>query len=153
MFSELTQYGARVQELQVAAYAENTRATLLTYANKYRLFCLTHGTTPFPVGYQVLEAYIAFLLLDLRSSESIKNYISRLKTLHKIASFDTQVFDHPAIQLMQRGLRRLMAHVMRQAALITPEILKKIAAVVDRSQQEQVVVYTALLLGFYLFLR
>ena len=51
------------------------------------------------------------------------------------------------------GLKRVMPHAIKQAEPITPEILLKLSKVVNYRDQVEMVAWTGLLLGFYMFLR
>ena len=51
------------------------------------------------------------------------------------------------------GLKRSMDHVVKQAAPITPQLLVRLAKVVNYKDKVEAIAWTATLLGFYLFLR
>ncbi len=146
-------FGEQVRLLQVSAFAESTRSTLLTHGNKYHIYCETYKLVPFPVTLPQLEDYLAYLSVTLTSAEAVGGYVSGFKTLHKVAGFHTGVFEHPSIKLMLKGLKRVMQHVVQQARPVTPELLKRLAQQVDKNSEEQKVIFLALLLGFYLFLQ
>ena len=51
------------------------------------------------------------------------------------------------------GLKRIMTHEVKQAEPVTPELLLKLSKVVNYRDKVEIVAWTALLLGFYMFLR
>ncbi len=53
---------------------------------------------------------------------------------------------------MLRGLPRIMHHVTKQARPMTPQLLRCISQQVDHTSDKQVVVFMALLVGFFIFL-
>ena len=57
------------------------------------------------------------------------------------------------MKMFTTGLKRVMPHAVKQAEPVTPEILLRISKVVNYRDQVELVVWTALLLGFYMFLR
>ena len=51
------------------------------------------------------------------------------------------------------GLKRSMDHVVKQAEPITPQLLLRMSKVVNYKDKIEIIAWTALLLGFYMFLR
>lgn len=95
---------------------------------------------------------MAFLTFTLKTAASVTNYISGLKKLHGYARVPFPQCTANVDSVFQ-GVKRLLAHETKQAEPITPQILKRIASRVNGSCPAQVVAFTALVVGFYLFLR
>ena len=57
------------------------------------------------------------------------------------------------MKMFTAGLKRMMPHAVKQAEPITPELLMKLGKVVNYKDQVEMVAWTGLLLGFYMFLR
>ena len=57
------------------------------------------------------------------------------------------------MQMFTTGLKRVMQHTVKQAAPVTPLILLKMSKVVNYRDKIEVIAWTAVLLGFYMFLR
>jgi len=51
------------------------------------------------------------------------------------------------------GIKKIKKHTVQRAAIMTPRILKDIGSTIDKTDVFQVVAWTAVLIGFYLFLR
>ena len=51
------------------------------------------------------------------------------------------------------GIKRAMPHAVKQAEPVTPELLTRLCKVVNFKDQVEMVAWTGLLLGFYMFLR
>lgn len=141
-----------VVELAQKGPAPSSWRNLKTHARKYRTFCELLSIAPFPLSEQNLCRYMAFLTFTLTSADSVLNYLSGLKKLHGFAKIPFPKFS-AYVDLVYQGVKRLLAHQVNQAEPITPQILKRIAQLVDRNDQKQVVTFTAMVVGFYLFLR
>ena len=57
------------------------------------------------------------------------------------------------MQMFSTGLKRVMQHEVKQAAPVTPAILLRLSKVVNYRDLVDLVSWTGLLLGFYMFLR
>ena len=57
------------------------------------------------------------------------------------------------MQLFTTGLRRTMQHAVKQTVPIMPQLLIKLSKVVNYKDKIEVIAWTAVLLGFYMFLR
>lgn len=141
-----------VREFVQAGPSQGYWANLRTHARKYQEFCETTGVQPFPCDEDQACRYIAFLTLTLTSPDSVANYVSGLKKLHTFARLRTPTYSD-YLNTMLMGVRRIMRHVIQQAEPFTPEILAMMASKVDQHNVKQVVCFTALLIGFFLFLR
>lgn len=62
-------------------------------------------------------------------------------------------FSAPNLELLLRGIKMELMCAVKQSKPITPRILWEIYQLIDTGNPFHVVCYTALLLGFYLFLR
>lgn len=141
-----------VKEFTAAAYSEGHRRNLRTYSGKYREFCQLLNLTPFPTSETQMARYIAYLTLTLTSPKSISNYVAGVKKLHAYARLPTPVYTD-YLNIVMDGVTRVLNHVANQAPPITPNMLKKIARLVNKKDIRQVVIFTAMLVAFYLFLR
>lgn len=141
-----------VVELAQGGPAWGSWRNLVTHSNKYREFCNLLNIIPFPISEQNLCRYMAFLTFSLMSADSVLNYITGLKKLHAFARLKFPEIT-PYTRTVFQGVKRLLAHHVQQSEPITPEILKRISEHVNMNNHKEVVMFTALVLGFYLFLR
>lgn len=125
---------------------------LLTHSRKFQRFCNLLNIAPFPISEQNFCRYMAYLTFSLTSSDSVLNYISGVKKLHAYAKIPMPVFSK-YVDAVFSGVKRLLAHQIKQAEPVTPHILRQMSALVDLQDEKQVVCFTALVVGFYLFLR
>lgn len=141
-----------VNDFVTSAYSDGHWDNLVTYSAKYQEFCELLNLIPFPLEENQLCRYIAYLTLSLRSPKSIRNYVSGVKKLHAFARIKLPEYSE-FVNILLDGVTRVLDHVAVQAPPITPEMLKKISALVDLTDTKQVVIFTAMLTAFYLFLR
>ena len=87
------------------------------------------------------------------SLDSVNNYLSGIRTCTALLGFDTPDTNDRQMKMFSTGLKRAMPHSIKQAEPMTPEILVKLSRVVNYSDQVEVVAWTGVLLGFYMFLR
>lgn len=147
-----TLFDDMVVELAQGGPAPSSWRNLKTQAKKYRTFCELLAVNLFPINETNLCRYMAFLTFTLTSADSVRNYLSGLKKLHGYAKIPFPQFSAYA-DIVFQGVKRLLAHQIKQAEPITPSILKRIAALVDQNDPRQVTIFTAMVVGFYLFLR
>lgn len=141
-----------VQEFVNSAYSTGHRRNLCTMSAKYQQFCELLNLQPFPAHETQLARYIAYLTLTLKSPKSIQNYVSAVKKLHHFARIPVPNYSG-YLDIVMDGVKRVLDHVTIQAPAITPDMLKAIAFIVDQKDNKQLVIFTAMLLAFYLFLR
>lgn len=93
------------------------------------------GLKVFPVSDHVICLYIQFLSSHFKSPDSVKQYVSGLRTIHKLLGMYFPSSDSIEIRLTIRGMSRLKQHVPRKAAPVTVELLKDIRSLLDLSSQ------------------
>ena len=136
-----------------AAYATGTRKNLKTQWESYLLFCVYFGLAYLPISTENLSLYSQFLSRSMRSAQTIKNYISGVKTMNLILGYSADHLNSFIINLGLKGIAREHPHCIRQAKPITPNILLEIFSVLDMSKSENVVYWCLLLFAFFLFAR
>ncbi len=138
---------------QQNAYAKGTVKNLLCQWKKFVSFTHNLSCSSFPVSVDILCLYIQFLSRSLSSPQSVRNYVSGLKTVHSLCGVAFPSSNDILVRLTLRGLDRSLCHVPRRALPITPQILRKIYRVLDVSVPEQAVLWCLYLFLFYLFAR
>lgn len=135
------------------AYAENTFKNLRTQWETFLMFCFYFKLEPLPVTVDTLCLYAQFLNRSFQSPQSIRNYLSGVKTLHSILEIEYPKSNLLQLNLMLRGISRSKQHVIKKAAPITPEILKDIYKFLDFDNTFDTVIWALFLLMFFLMAR
>ena len=89
----------------------------------------------------------------MKSVQSIKNYLSCVKTMHILLGYSVEHINNFILNLGLKGMARLKPYCIKQAEAITPEILKQIYDVLDLTDTQDVVYWCLFLFAFYLFAR
>ena len=108
------------------AYADSTFKNLHIQWETFLMFCYYYKLEPLPVDVETLCLYGQFLNRSFRSTQSIKNYLSGVKTLHTLLDMEYPPSDQFQLKLLLKGISRIKQHVPKKAAPITPDILKEI---------------------------
>lgn len=135
------------------AYAEGTHKNLKIQWETYLLFCIYFRLTYLPVNTETLSLYAQFLSRSFKSPQSIKNYLSGVKTMHYLLGYTTDSINEFLINLGLRGIARLHPHLIRKAEAITPEILMRMYSYLDIKNPVDVVYWCLFLFAFFLFAR
>lgn len=136
-----------------SAFAEGSTQNLKIQWESYILFCLYFGLQYLPSNTETLSLYVQFLCRTFKSTQSIKNYISGIKTMHLLLGFSTDNINDFLINLSLRGMARLHPYCIKQAQAITPSILLQFAEVLDFTNPEDIVFWCLFLFAFFLFAR
>lgn len=107
----------------------------------------------FPASEWQLIRYARYVANMVTSYDTVVNYISGVRTLHRLGGFTVIEFSSANLAHILKGLKHELARPVRQAVPVTPDLLRRMYNWVDMSSVKQIVCYTALLMGFYLFLR
>ena len=78
-----------------------------------------------------MSLYAQFLSRSFKSTQSIKNYLSGVKTMHLLLGYTTDHINEFLINLGLKGMARSHPHLVKQARAITPEILLKMFSYLD----------------------
>ena len=119
----------------------------------YLMFCLYFGLSYLPSTTENLCLYAQFLSRTFKSTQSIKNYISGIKTMHYLLGYTTDAINDFLINLSVRGISRLNPDCVKQAQAITPDMLLQIVSVLDFSNAYDNVYWCLFLFAFFLFAR
>ena len=89
----------------------------------------------------------------MKSVQSIRNYLSGIKTMHILLGYSVEHINNFIINLGLKGMARLKPYCIKQAEPITPIILKQIHDVLDLTDTHDTVYWCLFLFAFYLFAR
>lgn len=135
------------------AYAEGSRRNLRIQVESFLLFCLYFSLRYLPASTKTLQLYTQFLGRSFKSVESIRNYISGVKTFHSILGYGTDHINNFLINLSLKGLAKEKLHLVKKAEPITPGLLLKLFDVFDLSNCKDVVFWCLFLFSFFLLAR
>ena len=152
---ELAELDNLVDKTKSMAVKESTKKGYITHITAYIEFCDRFGFSYFPCDNLQLCRFGQFLVKyrQLRSPESIGNYMSGIRTCMAILGLSVPDPLEKQMQLFNQGLKSLMPHETKQMKPITPEMLVRIYDVVDFTNMTDMVAWVATLVGFTLFLR
>lgn len=107
-----------VKESIKSAYAVGTFKNLRVQWQTFITFCYYYKLQPLPVSVNTLCLYSQFLNRSFRSVQSIRNYLSGVKTLHYILDFEYPTSNVFQLNLLLKGIMRQKQHIPRKAAPI-----------------------------------
>lgn len=140
-------------ETMKRSYQPTTLRNLRSQALIYGRFCKFYGFEMFPASAWQLVRYARYIANTVTSYETVANYISGVRKLHRLAGYQVPDANEPNLHHIMRALKKELAHPIKQAVPVTPKLLQDIYEMVDLTKIYDIVCYTALLVGFYLFLR
>ena len=130
--------------------AESSSKNLKTYINTHVKFCNKYKLEMFPADVLQMRRYIVHLAETHDSIDSMKNYVSGVRSLHLLLGFQAPQSDHYLYKKTVDGIKRQKNHVVKQAKGMTPGLLAQMSHFVDKSDLRQVVAFTTILSGFHL---
>ncbi|MES9881885.1 MAG: hypothetical protein ABW185_13485 [Sedimenticola sp.] len=143
------------QELAVSkksGYAEGTSINLRIQWKSFLLFCFHFKLLPVPVSTETLSLYAQFLSRSFASTDSIRNYVSGVRTMHLLLGVDLKINDF-LLNLGLKGINRLHPHCVKQALPITPRILKDMRHLLNLSTPIDATFWCLCLFAFFLLAR
>ena len=143
----------QVAQTKGEALKESTKKNLLTHLKAYEKFCNRYLLQYFPCDTQQLCRFGQHLSSTFQSPDAVGNYISGIRTCLALLGLEVPPAQDKQMQMFLQGLKRIMAHAVKQAAPITPEILLRLSRVVNYQDQVEMISWVGVLLGFYMFLR
>ena len=150
---ELRYLQKELKESTVSAFAVGTSKNLRTQWESFVLFCIYFKLCFLPASTSTLQLYAQFLSRSFTSVDSIKNYISGVKTMHSIVGLSVDHINNYLLNLSLKGISRLKPRQVKRAAPITIEILLDIYKDIDFSKPENIVYWCLFLFAFFLLAR
>ena len=99
-----------------AAYAQSTKSAHVFHWKTYQILPL-FGLRITPANPETICLFAQFLAHSFRAPQSIVNYVASVKLWHSLLGLDMTAFNS------KWGLFRILAHIPKQAAPVTPEHL------------------------------
>ena len=135
------------------AFADGTAKNFKIQWESFLLFCFHFGSVYLPASTETLSLFTQFLSRSFKSTQSIKNYVSGVKSMHYLLGYSVDHINDLLINLGLKGIARLNPHSVKQAEAITPYILLKMAAKLDFTCTTYKVFWCLFLFAFFLFAR
>ena len=132
---------------------ESTKKNLTSHLNAYQKFCDKYRLQYFPCDNKQLCRFGQHLSQSFESPDSVGNYLSGIRTCLALLGLQIPYSNDRQMKMFITGLKRAMPHSIKQAEPVDPLTLLKLSKVVNYKDQVEMVAWTALLVGFYLFLR
>ena len=142
-----------VADTKSLSLKESTKKNLLSRITAYEKFCNRYMLHYFPCDNIQLCRFGQHLCETFKLPDSVNNYISGIRTCLALLGLEIPDTDDRQMKMFTTGLKRAMAHAIKQAEPVTPQLLLKLSRVVNYKDQVEMVAWTGLLLGFYMFLR
>ena len=136
-----------------SAYAVGTLKNLKVQWEAYLMFCIFFGLQKLPSSSNTLSLFAQFLSRSFKAVQSIKNYISGVKTMHLLLGYPVAEINNFIVNLTITGIARQNPHCIKQALPITPDILLKMVKYLDFSLVSDRVYWCLFLFAFFLFAR
>ena len=149
----LAQLDLEVAVTKGEAVKESTKKNLLTQLNAYQGFCDRYMIQYFPCNNIQLCRLGQHLKKTFQSPDAIGNYLLGIRTVLAFSRLEIPDPKDRQMQMFITGLMHTMQHAVKQVSPITPQILQRISKVVNYKDKIEVIAWTAVLLGFYMFLR
>ena len=99
-----------------------------------------------------INKFARYLANGVTSYGTVTGYISTIKKIHELGGFPYPR-NMPRLQHERAALKIELAHLIKKAPPITPQMLMKIYQHVNLKDEVDIVAFAALVIGFVLFLR
>ena len=150
---ELQELDKQIVKTMEAGYKQSSLDNIKSQYAAYKRFCDYYFLQKFPADIWQLCRFAQYLYNRKISPGTIANSVSTVRTIQALKGMSVPDMNDICIKLELRGIKNLSPHMVRQANCITPQILIKIATVVEFKDDKEMVCFVALLTGFYLLLR
>ena len=149
----LQQLDSAVTQTKGQSTKDSTRKNILSQLTAYQKFCDRYVLHYFPCDNRQLCRFGQYLSETFQSPDSVGNYLSGISTWLALLGLQVPDTSDKQMKMFAAGLKRVMSHSIKQAEPVTQQLLLRMSKVVKFIDQVEMVAWTALLLGFYLFLR
>ncbi|XP_046557458.1 uncharacterized protein LOC124266707 isoform X1 [Haliotis rubra] len=145
--------GTAVKAAQHAAFRPGTHKNMHCQLRTSLFFCDEVNCKDFPTTTEVLSRYACFLTENFKSVQSVRNYISGVRTWSTILGIDTTDFYAPSVKLTLTGLEKTSTHLVNQRLPLWPWHLEAMFHHFDPHNNEDLSLWAMILLGYFAMLR
>ena len=130
-----------------------TRANQRTHHRSYVTFCNEHDLITYPATEWQYVQYAVYLYGQDKVPQTVQNYISTIKSLHKLNKLPVpkqgEIYYNKCIE----GIKKHCKKPVKQAEAMTHETLYTLYSAVNFADELEAVAWVVLLVGFSLVLR
>ena len=116
-------------------------------------FCAHYGLRDIDSSVDTLCTYISFLTQRFTSPQSVANYISGVRLLHKLLGVESQALASFDVSLMLRAAKLNMRHTPRRKMPVTPVLLHQLCLLSEGLGTIGVLLKVAMTFAYYGMLR
>lgn len=152
--------GKVVERLLRESLTPSSRRVYCSMQNRYLIFCSEGRVQPLLTNEEIFCRFVAWLFVQGLSHQTMKSYLSAVRHLQITSRMgDPFASEMPMLQYVLKGARieksRITPGARRIHLPITPDIMLKIKAVLDRNSQEfdNIMLWAAACACYFGFLR
>jgi len=149
-YEDLQGEAAKVQASTLPKGTKCNYCSIWSLCDKFTTF---YALEPFPTTLETLSSFFTLVGFSAKSHKTVYNYISAHHKLHDLSSFNAAAFDDIRVKLTLKGQERLKRHIPLHKLPITPDMLLKFHSHLDFRNSAHLVLWAALLVGFFTFFR
>ena len=135
------------------AYRRGTSQNHMSMFRTYLGFCLRYKLQDINPEHLTLCLYIEFLTRTFQSHRSILNYLSGVRTLHKLVGSPCAAIDSYDVHLMQRAIALTLDRSLPQRQPITLDILYQLLNICDITEPHGAIYRCIFTMAFFVMLR
>lgn len=133
--------------------ATTTQKTYASAQQKFFSFCHNGGISPpLPATEEVLCLFITQLSQSVQP-QSIKVYLSAIRSLHISQGYQDPLSNRPLLQLVLRGIKRTQSPVLQERLPITDTLMHVIYKSLNLNEHDHTMFWAACTLAYFGFLR
>ena len=139
------------------AIADSTRATYSSGARSFLMFAAQyhrwdHAGSPLPVSEETLMLFVTYLTYRMRP-QSIKVYLYAVRNLHLEHGFPSPLDGCIQLERLMQGIKRTYTCGPNTRLPVTPALLRSFASHLNLTHYDHCMIWAAMLLAFFGFLR
>lgn len=142
-----------VSRLINLAHATSTQKNIAAHIRSYQSFCELRALQSFPINFESISLYVAYLVSQKRAYGTVLNHISSLKHAHQLAGYDLTWSSDYHFQLLLRGVKRFLGQAVSRKSAMTPSILHAAFELFNFSIPLHAAMWALFLVSFFTFLR
>ncbi len=135
------------------AFRPGTKQNHQTMINTYTKFCKEFNRRAINPSTKTILCYLEYQTKKMQSPKTVNNYWSAVKFLHILLKAPFDRAEDIEIRLMLKSISLTKRHISHQMLPLTKKHIASMCAILDTQGDRGLVVKTALLIGFFAFLR